>query len=535
MQVLDTFDGRRTLSPGRKSSGRIASMGLVPVRGAEGWSRQQYGATVDLARRVARATRDLPDRSRPLPTVRVRLAIDAPGCWPFLRLAIHDDQGAQPLDADLLEFDPAGTVVDVPDGLEWTMSLWETGIFDGNDTGGVSAQAGSFTTAGEDFDLTAHYTCDEDTGSITGSLTSAITGSPLPHPTALRHLESTPALEGPRQGRKRLPFTVTATPQKFLALGWSPDGGWIEWSSRDGARWRSRSIPVAEDLPSPPDLIDVRLWSVEGAPRLTTITAMPDGSRQLRIWHRTSPGRWSSESGIEAGTRTGPLPGPVDAGSVGALVGHEDDTLLLLYPDAKTSTGSIRLLRSDASGEWRQAAPTDGTVTSVAATADGFAIAVRMTGVAGSADRLLTSADGATWTVVGNLPTGTSGPPQLALADGTLLAFSSDATSTTRGWRWEPDGSWSATLVAPGTLFPGGATASRRTVTVLTRIDGRGTFTAAAVSHDGGRTWARGEAVDESPKACRISTAIRSPKVVVGAGRCRAMSAATRLVPKDHR
>lgn len=531
MQVLDTFDGRRALSPGRTSSGRIASMGLVPVRAVEGWSRQQYGSTIDLARRIARATRDLPDPSRALPTVRVRLAVDAPGCWPYLRLAIHDDQGARPLDADLLELDPASTVVDVPDGLPWTVSLWEGGIFDGNDTGGVSAQAGSFTTAGENLEVTAHYVCD-GAGTYTGSLTVAPASDPLPRPTTLSRLESTSTLEGPRQGRKRLPFTVTSTPRAFLALGWAPDDGWTEWSSRSGTRWRSRLVPITDGLPSPPDLLDARLWSVDQAPRLTTITEMPDGSRQVRIWQRTSQGRWSNESGIDAGVVAGSVPASVDAGYVGAFVGHGGDALLLLSPDAKTSTGQVRLLRWDG-GEWRAAAPTDGMVTSVAATADGFAIAVRTTGGGDPTDTLLTSADGATWAVAGSLPTGTSGPPQLAVADGTLLAFSSDATGMTHGWRWEPDGSWSPALVTLGTLFPGGIAAHDGMVTVLTRIDGRAMFTAAAVSRDGGRTWARGEAVDESPKACRFSIAIRPPTAVVGAGGCRARSAATRLAPAD--
>jgi hypothetical protein len=146
-------------------------------------------------------------------------------------------------------------------------------------------------------------------------------------------------------------------------------------------------------------------------------------------------------------------------------------------------------------------------------------------------DTLLTSADGATWTEAGTLPSGAYGPPQLAVADGTLLVFSSDETGMTRGWRREPDGNWTPTLVALGTLFPGSVAASGRMVTLLIRIDGWSTFTAGAVSLDGGRTWDRNGATDESSETCRISLAISPPIAVTGAGGCDAWMAAARWAP----
>ena len=536
LQVMKHFQTRpsRAVRPGRPLSGRISTMGLVPVRTADAWTEQQDGSTIDLARMVARSTWGLPDPSRPLRTVRVRLAVDAPGCWPYLRLAIHDDQAARPFDADLLGLDPAGTVVDVPDGLPWTVSLWQGGIFDGNETGGISVQAGDFTTAGEDLEVTAHYVCGEGAGSYSGSLTVAPAIEPLPSPTVLRQIEWTPALDGPRHGQRMLPFTVTSTPRGFVALGWDPDDGWTEWWSRDGARWRSRSIPTADGLPVPPDLLDVGLWSVDDTPRLTTIGAQPDGSRQLRVWRRTAPGRWSDEGGIDAGAGAGaapPLEG-AEVGSVGAFVGSGGTTLLLLVPEAGW-TDAVRLLRRDATGAWQPSGPPDGTVTSVVSTPDGFTIAARTTADSGATDTLLTSADGLDWTPGGTLPTDGSGAAQLALVDGAWLAFATDGMGLTHGWRREPDGSWTPTLVALGSLFPGGVAADGRMVTVLTSIDDRGSdgFTAGAVSRDGGRTWQRGEAIDSAPGWCRMSLAIRPPMGVGGAGGCRARPAATRWAP----
>ncbi len=534
LQVMQHFQVRpsRAVRPGRPLSGRIATMGLVPVRDADGWTTQQDGAAIDLARQVARATRGLTDPSRPLRTVRVRLAVDAPGCWPYLRLAIHDDQAARPFDANLLELDPAGTVVDVPDGLPWTVSLWQGGVFDGNETGGVSVQAGTFTTAGKDLEVTAHYACGGEPGSYAGSLTVTPAHEPLPGPTVLRHTEWTEALEGPRHGQRMLPFTVTSTPGGFVALGWDPDDGWSEWSSRDGARWRSRTIPASDGLPVPPDLLDVRLWSVEDAPRLTTITTQPDGSRQLRIWRRTAPGRWSDEGGIDVGAGVAP---PLDAtgtGSVGVLMGSGATELMLLVPDAGW-TDAVRLLRRAGTGTWVPAAPADGMITSVVAAPDGFAMAVRTADDSGVADALLTSADGLGWTPAGTLPTGGPGTAQLAVADGTSYAFASDGAGLTHGWRREPDGSWTPTLVALGSLFPGGVAANGRMITVLTHIEDPGFagFTAAVVSRDGGRTWDRGQAAEGAPPGCQMSLGVRPPVAITGAGGCRARPAATRWAP----
>jgi hypothetical protein len=329
-----------------------------------------------------------------------------------------------------------------------------------------------------------------------------------------------------------LPFTVTSTPRGFVALDWDPDDGWREWSSRDGARWRSRTIPAADGLPVPPDLVDVRLWSVDGTPRLTTITAQPGGSRQLRVWRRTAPGRWSDGDGFDAGTGATPGLEASAAGSVGAFVGSGGTELLLLVPDGGWTEG-VRLLHRAGTGAWQPAGPAEGTITSVVAAPDGFAMAVRTRGDAGATDTLLTSTDGLEWTPAGTLPTGGGEPAQVAVADETLHAFSSDETGLTHGWRREPDGSWTPTLVALGSLFPGSVAAAGRMITVLTHIEDPGFsgFTAGVVSRDGGRTWDRGQASEGAPPWCRMSLAIRPPVAVAGAGGCRERPAATRWAP----
>jgi hypothetical protein len=340
-----------------------------------------------------------------------------------------------------------------------------------------------------------------------------------------RHSEWTTALERPRHRSRSLPFTVTATDRGFLALGWDPEDGWTEWSSLDGARWTDRLVPRATGLAFPPDLLDIRLWEAEGAPLLTTITRLTPDILDVRIWRRTGPGQWVV-------TQEGPRPvapgGDDVSATVEALTVRAGTTLLLLRSG---SDAPAALYRTDGLGGWMPVDPPEGEVSSLVTTADGFAMVNRKTESAGVIDRLATSSDGETWTATGVLPTGALGTPQLAFADGTLFAFASDSTALTHGWRHGLDGSWIPVFAAMGILTPHSVAASGPTLVVLTRVDGRGTFSVGAVSRDGGLTWHRGQASEGDGDHCRLSVGVRRSMVVTAAGGCGASPVATRWAP----
>ena len=512
LQVMDSFRAARRdrqLRDGRSTAGTLLTTGLVPVGRADGWARQQPASTLAVAERVARLTAGLRDRSRTLDTVRVRLAFDAPACWPYHRLAIHDDQATRPFDAAILELDPAGTIVSVPDDTTWNVTLYESGMVDG-DLGRQRAHpAGTFTTSGQDLELHATFTCG-DTPSAT--LTAIPAADRLPAPTALRLGGWAEGYDREKHRRRELPFTVAAQDGRFIALDWDPDTGWTELTSRDGRRWASRSIPATDGLPEPTEGLDARLWSVGDGLVLTAVVSSATGTLELWTWTRVGTADWV------AGT---PVPVAADL-AVRTVAEHGGLRLLGLGSDGSGSITS--LLRSADDGAWEPVAGPVGDLVALTGTADGFAGVVADAGGA-----LVSSADGLAWATAGRLPEGPLGSPALTVVDGRLFLAATDAAAVeTIGWQQAGDGTWGPVLRTLGTLLDHGLAASGSTVAVLTRVGDEYGFGAGAVSTDGGQTWDRGEAVDTVADVCPLSVAIAGTTAVAGIGMCDPSSVATR-------
>ena len=161
------------------------------------------------------------------------------------------------------------------DDSSWNVTLYESGMLDGEQDGNVRIPAGTFATSGQDLELHATFSCG-DTPSAT--LTATPAAEPLPAPLAVRHGGWTEGYDREKRRRRAQPFTVAAHDGHFVALDWDPDTGWTELTSRDGRRWSSWSIPATDGLPKPTEGLDARLWSVGEGLMLTAVVPSATGN-----------------------------------------------------------------------------------------------------------------------------------------------------------------------------------------------------------------------------------------------------------------
>jgi hypothetical protein len=482
LQVLradDLSDGRRARPAGTTMmiGGSIPQAPVVPAAGVQLWG-QGLRSSLGIAE-IRDRLRTRPDPSAPVPTVTAQLGITTAGCAPHAQVQLVDGWDTVPFAGPVATVGPAGTLVSLPDGTDWSLLV-------------AGSKIGQIRTAGQDLVIQGSATCQadaaDDAARVQGRVTGEAASAPLPAPPA--PVPWIVATEAFRSSRPSGPTLLAAAPDGFLSIDRHPATGWQVSRSADGMRWHTLD---AAQLPRA-----VRAGAIDGA-----ALAAADGRFAVAGIAQDVGGgdgfvAWTSTDGRTWAPATVDLPSGRPAGAsltFRSLVAADGRWLALA--DGDGALGGYAWTSTDGRS-WKAAVPRPPAGTSLVAVSAGPS---RLLGVArpddpAQPDLLVTSADGRDWAEAGTLPV--SGALAAAVGEtaaGTIVAaFDRSDVAPIEAWVSGDGGTtWERTLDGTVDLRLDGLTVGGSTVIVAgsVRYGERGLTAVpwAATSRDGGRTW----------------------------------------------
>ncbi|MBX3031058.1 MAG: hypothetical protein KF809_12990 [Chloroflexi bacterium] len=416
--------------------------------------------------------------SAPVPTVTVRLDVQATGCRAHQAVQLVDAWGTLPLAGSIATVGPAGILAAVPDRTSWSVAVGGTVV-------------GTVDVQGEDRILAATVACrtaaDGDE-TADGTLTVASVSEPLPAPPD--PLAWLVAVESFRRDRPVTPSLPAAIRTGFIVIERTYERGWSVARSRDGLRWRDATdarlpAPLRRDAVRGP-----RIATAGGRVVLAGIVTDGLGGDRFTAWRSSDARRWATATVTAASGRP-----PATSLVLRSLVAADDRWFALA--DGDGTTGGFAWSSTDGR-TWTGIVPRTPDGTSLVAVSAG---ASRLLGVArpddpALPDLLVGSPDGRRWTTLAALPVGRAATMSIGeTSTGRVVAaFGRSVIAPIEVWVSSDDGaSWTRTLDGSVGLRLDGVTVRDETVVVAgsIRYGARGLEAApwVASSRDGGASW----------------------------------------------
>lgn len=230
-------------------------------------------------------------------------------------------------------------------------------------------------------------------------------------------------------------WASTALPSRFVAVGSSNTAGSGIWTSANGLRWNSATVPAAQGFTST-TVFDVTV----GGPGVAVLTDGRQGAQEVGLVYLSADGRtWTA---VES---------PEFAGYQFERIGHAGTTLVIFgsaYPH-----GAIWASADGTSWEQASDPAADGIAENLLALESHgsqlWAFTMDLSSGSPGKTQVWTTTDGLTWHNEGDLP-GSMGMDHLSVAAGPLGWIAVGANDTTwLAWRSDDGLTWSRVRPAP--------------------------------------------------------------------------------------